>query len=564
MLGRHENRILVAAGTTGTNLRKEGLIMRFDSGITKLVVLTLLYSAVSVAGARGLETAKTESGRVSGVGTEVRVFKGIPYAAAPVGDLRWKPPQPAPRWAGIREAAEFGPPCPQPLLMKLPKLNEDCLTLNIWTPAHKPGEKLPVIVSIHGGGFLAGWSGLPAYDGEGFARRGLVFVSMNYRLGALGFLAHPGLSKESPRNSSGNYGLQDQIAALRWIRGNIAGFGGDPARVTIFGESAGGTSVCLLLVSPLAKGLFQRAITQSPASMYQPISHRTETWYGKPPAERMGEQMAADIAALRALNADEVIKKSPAPDPTLPNGSAYQPIVDGWVVPDDPAVLFESGRAHRVAMIAGTNSDEGVAFTLLLGTRIRTLAAYREYLTSRFGESAGTAAELYPANSDGEVRQALSRIFTDVMCLYGTRSIVAAMSRANKDVYWYQFTRQDPVSRKLGAAGAIHGAEVGYVFGDPAKSLFADTPGLGVAASAYGETDRALAQAMNAAWVQFVKTGNPNGAGLPSWPAATPNDPAYLEYGDKIQPGRGLRDRNMQFLAEYFGRLRSQRASAVR
>lgn len=539
--------------------------MRFASYITNAVVLVLSCLTSSVAGGLATEPVKTESGRVSGAGTDVRVFKGIPYAAAPAGDLRWRPPQAPPRWDGIRDAKEFGPACPQPTLgMKLPKQGEDCLTLNVWTPARKPGEKLPVIVSIHGGGYLAGWSGLPAYDGDTFARRGLVFVSMNYRLGALGFLAHPGLSKESPEHSSGNYGLQDQIAALRWIRRNIAAFGGDPARVTIFGESAGGTSVGLLLVSPLAKGLFQRAIMESPASMYLPISHRSETWYGRPPAERMGEQMADDIAALRALSADDVIKKSPAPDPTLPNGSAYQPIVDGWVVPDDPAVLFESGQAHRVAMIAGTNSDEGVAFTLILRTKTRTLADYRDYLKSRFGESAGTASELYPANSDGQVRQAVSRILTDVMCLYGTRSMVAAMSHASKKVYWYYFTRSDPVSRKLGAAGAIHGAEVGYVFGDPAKSLFADTPGLAVAASAYDETDRALAHAMNAAWVQFAKTGNPNGAGLPSWPPAAPNDLQYLEYGDKIQVGRGLRDKSLQFLDEYFGRLRSERAQTVR
>jgi para-nitrobenzyl esterase len=298
--------------------------------------------------------------------------------------------------------------------------------------------------------------------------------------------------------------------------------------------------------------------------MYQPITHRSETWYAKPPAEHLGEQMATDIAALRALSADDVIKKSPAPDPTLPNGSAYQPIVDGWVVPDDPAILFESGRDHHVALIAGTNSDEGVAFTLLLRTKTRTLADYRDYLKSRFGESADTASELYPANSDREVRQAVSRIFTDVMCLYGTRSIVAAMARAGRDVYWYQFTRSDPVSRKLGAAGAIHGAEVGYVFGDPAKSLFADTPGLAAAASAYDETDRALARAMNAAWVQFAKTGNPNGAGLPSWPQAVPNDLQYLEYGDKIQAGRALREKNLQFLDAYFGRLRTHRAQMVR
>ena len=536
-------------------------MMRITASVARWAVWLFFCTGSSAV---RLETAKTESGLVSGAGTEVRVFKGIPYAAAPVGSLRWKPPQAPPRWDGVRNAEEFGPPCPQPNLgMKLPRSSEDCLTLNIWTPAGKSAEKLPVIVSIHGGGFLAGWSGLSAYDGEPFARRGLVFVSMNYRLGALGFLAHPGLSRESPQNSSGNYGLQDQVAALRWIRRNIAAFGGDPARVTIFGESAGGTSVCLLLVSPLAKGLFQRAITQSPASMYLPIAHRVNSWYGRPPAEQIGEQFAADIAALRSLSADDVIRQSPAPDPALPNGSAFQPIVDGWLIPDDPAALFESGRVHRVALMAGANSDEGAALTLLLRTKIRTLAEYGDYLKERFGDSAGTASKLYPATSDAEVRRTLSRIFTDLMFLYGTRSVATAMSRANRDVYWYYFTRSDPVSRTLGAAGAIHGAEVGYVFGNPARSLFADSPGLAVAASAYDEKDLALAEAMNAAWVQFAKTGNPNGPGLLHWAPATPEDPQYLEFGDQIQARQGLRETNMQFLIDYFGRLRSARAKAV-
>lgn len=524
-------------------------------------LIFFLLAASAAAGTGKVANIKTESGLVSGTGSDVRVYRGIPYAAAPVGPLRWRPPTPPPHWEGLRTGAEFGAACPQALGAmltggKMPKQSEDCLTLNIWTPAQKAGEKLPVMVSIHGGGFVGGWSSLDAYDGEGLARQGVVFVSMNYRLGVFGFLAHPALVKESPHQASGNYGLMDQVAALQWIQRNIAAFGGDPRRVTIFGESAGGSSVCYLLVSPLAKGLFHRAISQSAQGIYLPMTDGAK-------AAQAGAQLNADIAALRTLSADELLKKVSQGSAAMPAGIQFQPIVDGWVLPDDPAALFEAGRAHRVPVIAGTNTDDGAAVMLFTANPVRTVSAYRDYLKARFGESADRAFDLYPASSDAESRKASRQLATDANFLFGTRSVLLAMARASR-AYWYQFTRFDPVSRKLGTFGPMHGAEVGYVFGDPTKSLFSGTPFLPGGAEGFDETDRALSKAMSGAWVRFAKTGDPNGPQLPPWPAVDSRDPQYLEYGDSFQAGRGLRGPQMQFLTEYFGRLRRERANGDR
>jgi carboxylesterase type B len=278
----------------------------------------------------------------------------------------------------------------------------------------------------------------------------------------------------------------------------------------------------------------------------------------------LGGQVAPTASALRALTAEEVIRKSPAPDPTLPNGSAFQPIGDGWVIPDDPAEVFESGRGHSVALIAGTNSDEGVAFTFFLAAKVKTVTDYSNYLKAQFGDLAATAAELYPANGDAEVRKALGQLFTDTLCLYGTRAIVTSMARTRRDIYAYYFTRSDPVSRKLGALGAIHGAEFGYTSGDPARSLFVGTPGLAVSADAYNDLDRTLAKTMNAAWVRFVKTGNPNGPAMPEWPAVKADDVKHLEFGDRIQAGSGLRERNLRFLADHFKRTQASETPAGR
>lgn len=517
------------------------------------LALALLTLVVAYAEAPGSVT--TEAGRVAGSGNDVRVFKGIPYAAPPIGNLRWKAPQSPPHWEGIRKAIEFGPPCPQPAVLTMTAQSEDCLTLNVWTPARTAREKLPVLVSIPGGGFVGGWSGMPVYDGTGMAGQGLVYVTMNYRLGVFGFLAHPDLSKESPYGASGNYALLDLIAALEWVQRNIAAFGGDPRRVTIMGESAGGSAVCLLLASPLTKGLFQGAIAQSAHAQYLPIPHRTHSWFGIPPAEGMGRRLGSDVTALRELSAGELLKKLDS-GPGMPRNGEFQAIVDGYVLPDDPASIFDSGKGLAVPVIAGTNSDDG--FALFRYTRVSTVPEYQGFLSRRFGDLASRVFEFYPAASDKEASGSARQVITDANFLYGTRAVLFALAHARRPVYWYHFTRREDMSRKLGAPGAVHGAELRYVYGDLTKSLFVGTPFESVIrVLTSDDTDRMLVGAMNGAWVQFVKTGNPNGKGLPKWPALNRKHPEYMEYGDRAQIRRQLRDEQMAIYTKCYDRLRS-------
>ena len=523
-----------------------------------LIVFLLLFQSTLYG--QSIPQVVTEEGIVSGVETDVRVFRGIPYASAPVGESRWKPPQPPAHWTGTRAAAAFGNPCIQPATgIPLPQQSEDCLTLNIWAPKAATKAKLPVLVCIHGGGFLAGSSSLPAYVGEGWARQGIVFVSLNYRLGVMGFLAHPGLSRESPHGSSGNYGLLDQIQALLWIRRNIAAFGGNPGRVTVFGESSGGSSVGFLLVSPLARGLFQQAISESPQGLFLPISHRDQPWYGRVSGEQLGERIGPQLKELRALSPGDLLKKSSPANPDLPKGSEFQPIVDGWVLPDDPAVLYASGKAQPVALLAGTNSNDGAALTFLMRPA-PGVPGYRAYLNRRFGDAAEQASELYLVHGDADARASEDLIATDMNFLYGTSSMVLAISRKNKNVYWYEFTRRDPLSRSMGITGAFHGAEMGYVNGDFSKMLFSGPPFV-TRPLDYDEKERVLLRAMNGAWVRFTKQGNPNGKGLPHWPRVSPDNPQYLEFGENIQVGRGLREKQMQFIADLMIRQRPKQGT---
>src|SRR5215472_830951 len=274
----------------------------------KLSIAVTLSVASALAATSGLETiVKIDSGLVSGSGVAVRSYKNIPFAAPPVGDLRWKAPQPVKPWKGVRIAKSYPPMCPQFQFIPGPQ-SEDCLGLNVWTPARSANEKLPVMVWIHGGGFIIGGSSQSAYDGEPLASQGVVVVSINYRMGIFGFLAHPALSRESPQGVSGNYGMLDMVAALEWVKRNISAFGGDPANVTVFGESAGGTAVCLLMVMPQAQGLFNKVIAESAWEMYTPISHLKESWYGRISGEKFGEKLGTDLAALRSKSATEILK----------------------------------------------------------------------------------------------------------------------------------------------------------------------------------------------------------------------------------------------------------------
>ena len=503
------------------------------------IVLTILF-LVGSRPAIQADPIKIESGLIDGIALgedkDVRVYKGIPYAAPPVGNLRWKPPQPAKHWEGARACTEFGPACPQTDRLKiygleLPEMSEDCLYLNVWTSPTSSDEKRPVMVWIHGGGNSAGWSHQPSYDGEAFARKGIVLVTINYRLGPFGFFAHPLLSKESQHNSSGNYGILDQIAALKWVRRNIAAFGGDPDCVTIFGESAGGMDTIVLCVSPLSKGLLHRAIIQSGSAIWSMNHLRRPSPTGES-AEANGESMAKELvgedvddilAALRAIPPEELVEKT-ATD--LLFGST----VDGWVMTDYPANVYKKGLQHDVPLLAGTNADEGSLFAMRIspGSDEGRFDALRQ----RWGEHADEIMALYPTDTAEQKRNVMNLYLTDTMFLAPTRATVRAMSTVSSNAYLYQFTRKQQTGR-LKAFGAFHGLEIPYVFNS--SSAISPTE------EEVSETDRKLADAMITYWAQFAKTGDPNGNGLPVWPVYDAASDQHLELGDTIRVGSGLR-----------------------
>ena len=526
----------------------------------KLIIGVLLLAAAALA--NDLDTlVKIDTGWVSGSGTAVRVYKGIPYAAAPTGELRWKPPQPAKPWKGILVARNFPTNCPQSPILPGPQ-SEDCLGLNVWTPAHAAAARLPVMVWIHGGGFQIGASSQTAYDGEALAAEGVVLVSINYRLGMFGFLAHPGLDQESPHGASGNYGLLDMVAALEWVKRNIGAFGGDPRNVTIFGESAGGTAVCLLLVVPQAEGLFQKAISESAAWMFGPISHLTESWYGRVPMAKFGEKLGTDLAALRAKSTAELLKTLPPPmtnNNGAERGEAYMPVVDGWVIPDDPARLFSTGKFHHVALIAGTNADEG---TLMGGPPVRSVEQYHKWAAEKVGTLAERMLSLYPAATDAEAHAAAAQSSGDLTFLYGTRSVLRAVSRLQSNSFQYQFTRVNGIGRQI-HWGSFHASEIPYVWQTLPDSVYGTQASFlgdfSVKTDTYNEQDRKLSEAMSGAWVAFAKTGSPNGAGLAHWPSFAGKE-SYMEFGDRIAAGESLRKAQIDFMSEFTEGLRSHAA----
>jgi para-nitrobenzyl esterase len=502
----------------------------------------LLVSSLAFAG--GLDTiVKVESGLVSGTGSAVRAYKGIPYAAPPVGELRWKAPQPPKPWKGVMVANAFSPACMQAQLMTAQPVSEDCLTLNVWTPAKK-GQKLPVMVWIHGGGFQIGASSQTVYDGEALASKGVVLVSMNYRMGVFGFLAHPALSAESD-GISGNYGMLDMVAGLRWVNKNIEAFGGDPDNVTIFGESAGGTAVSLLMVMPPAKGLFHKVIAESAAWMNTPFMEL------KVAEVAHQQKVGADLAALRNKSAAEIQKMTAAP---IGGGASenplWMPLVDGRVIPDDPAKLFNSGQFHKVGLMAGTNADEG---TLLGGPPVRNMKAYQGWGDKLFGSMTEGLMKAYPAATDADAYNAAAGAYGDYLFLQGTRQMLRAAAKSNPKTYQYFFTRVSGVGKKT-KWGAFHAAEIPYVFGTLPDSAYGTKASFigdfAVDPDSYNETDAKISAAMQGAWVQFAKTGDPNGSGLPKWPAFSNNE-SYLEFGDTIAPKTGLKKTQLDFLETY-------------
>ena len=475
----------------------------------------------------------------------LKEYHGIPYAAPPIGERRWAPPEAIESWTGVRDATSPGPGCVQQgaqggfydSATAVAAMDEDCLTLNVWTRADQPGETLPVMVWIHGGGLTVG-SG-DAYPGELLTSKGVVLVTINYRLGPFGFLALPQLGEENESDVSGNQGIRDQIAALEWVRDNIAQFGGDPGNVTIFGESAGSMSVSLLQASPLARGLFHRAIGQS-GGMFGVMAQRDIATPYTDAAESVGAKFAAALAgdggdtalaALRALPADHILATFLS-DPAFSSALA---IVDGEVIPRDVADIFEAGEQADVPVLVGSNADEGTAlFSYLAPAFGEGAAGFEAFVVATLGEANEEIHEHYPAGDDAEATTSWMAMYSDAYFAYPMRTWARAMQTVPSDAWHYWFTWAPPIAERE-RYGAFHAAEIGYVFGN--VDLFDAVP---------TDDDRALSDLMSSIWTEFARTGNPNGEGLPEWPAYTRENETYLEFGAETGAGSGLRLAKME------------------
>jgi len=510
------------------------------SGISGIMILVLsagISSTQCVAmEQKNLEVVKLDSGLISGLlqgGTWT--YLGIPYAKPPVGDLRWKLPEAPKAWSGIRRCTKYGPSCPQPQTeASVGRMAEDCLYLNVWTPAKEPSDKLPVMVWIHGGAYVTGSGSEPTYNGLNLSKQGVIVVTINYRLGPFGFMAHPLLSKESPKGTSGNYGLLDQVEALNWVQRNIQAFGGDPGRVTIFGESAGGQSVNILLVSPLSKGLFQRAISESGPQWHfgllVPFTPLKE-------AEKKGEQFAAElgcdkakdpVAAMRAKKPDELIQTWgwTATEMVIPDGIQFQAVVDGWFLPDRPEVLFKAGKQHDVPVLIGSNKNEGAPFAGLAQSKGTTVAEYKARVLGTIGELAPEVLTMFPADTDEQAYIAIANLLTQMDFASFPRFICESVAKTKSKAYLYQFTRVPPT--KYGALlGCYHSCEMPYVFGNFVMS------------DGYKQEDLDLSMVMMGYWTGFASSGDPNGGGRPAWPYYGPKD-QNLELGDQVRVNAGL------------------------
>ena len=480
------------------------------------VLLALLFGW-QAARAQPLHTVqvRTANGVLEGVISAdgmVRSFKGIPYAAPPVGPLRWKPPQPAPAWTGVREAMDYGPRPMQgrifsDMIFRDHGPSEDCLYLNLWIPEHRPPGKLPVMVWIYGGGFAAGSTSEPRQDGGNLAKKGVLVVSFGYRLGIFGFLALPELSEESEYHASGDYGLLDQVAALQWVKTNIAAFGGDPDNVTIFGESAGSFSVSALIASPLAKGLFQRAIGESgaffgPTLLAEP---RVE-------AEATGLKFvtsafdAHSLKDLRALPAKYLLRAG-----LKRSWDYFKPDIDGYFLPTNCLAIYAAGQQSHVPLLAGWNRDEG-SFHSYFANDAPTVENYVARARAHFGTNAETFLKLYPAATDAEVRRAAQDFAGDQFIAYATwKWLEMQLQTGESPVYRYEFDQTLPLpanARPGTEPTAPHASEIEYVFRVlSAKKL------------PWRPEDQRVSELMAAYWTNFAKTGNPNGPRLPPWPA---------------------------------------------
>jgi len=487
--------------------------------MNKTISRFLLFTVVLPLQASITEPVRVEQGLLSGVaGTspEVRIFRGVPFASTPVGDLRWRAPKPAPKWTGVRNAAEFSAICMQRrpnaagIGAEPRPMGEDCLYLNIYTAAKTANDKLPVMVWIHGGALTAGAASVSAYDGEQLARKGVVVVTINYRLGVFGFFAHPELTRESDHAASPNFGLLDQIAALQWVQKNIAGFGGDPKSVTIFGESAGSWSTNLLAASPLARGLFHRVIGES-GGEFEPMKSLAQ-------AEQAGSKFGT-LAELRAKTA-EAIQFDMGAAFVGANGGYTGPVVDGWALPEDVYTIYAKGKQNDVPVLIGSNADEGTMFT----PATVTLNSLKAMAQSRFGAEAGAFLKLYPAQSDSEAWRAQADSLRDQTFGWEMRTWARMQTKTGKSKVYLYFFSHVPPGPAASRMGAYHSAEIAYVFQNTHR------PG-----RAWEEVDHQLSDIMSSYWVNFATTGDPNGKGLPAWPAFDPKAELLMGFGDKVE-----------------------------
>lgn len=445
---------------------------------------------------------------------------GIPFAAPPVGALRWRAPQPAKPWQGVLSATQYRAACMQTGMYPPDAANEpvseDCLYLNIWRPAKTSATPLPVMVWIYGGGLENGSAAVPVYAGDELARRGVIVVTANYRVGVFGFLALPALTARSAHHSSGNYGLMDQIAALKWVRGNIAAFGGDPHNVTVFGQSSGSMSISALTASPAAKGLFQKAIGES-GGLFEPME--LVSAFELAGAERQGQQFMADagarsLSALRAMPAQKLL------------GVPFSPhiIIDGYVLPRAPSKAYAEGKANEVSLLIGWNADEGAIF---LAHSHVTPTDYDQVLERSFPSLLVHVLAPFPGNSDKTAFAAAVAFSTDMRFRWDMWHWAVLASREEREpVHLYEFTRAPPypTSSPYYGLGATHGVEMQYVFGH-----------LDFPAGNETAADRRLAQAIPDYWIRFARTGSPNTPGLPQWPGFTDHQPKLLQFGSEIQ-----------------------------
>ena len=488
-----------------------------------LPALAIALATTSVAAADAPPTVSTSNGKLAGVHdskTGLNEFKGIPYAAPPVGPLRWKPPQPAAAWTGVRRADRFGPRCMQrpiysDMMFRSNGVSEDCLYLNVWTPAHGSNAKLPVLVYFYGGGFQAGDGSELRYDGASLAQRGIVTVTISYRLNVFGFLALPELAAESPEHATGNYGLLDQTAALRWVHDNITAFGGDPDQVTIGGESAGSMSVSAQMASPLSKGLMQRAIGESGAVLgnLKPRPLALAEQQGQDFAKRVG---AHSLAQLRAMGAQALLDATG--DKDVPE---FMPTIDGYFFPHSPEAVYQAGEQAHIPLLVGSNSQEG-DYRNFLDNKPPTPANYRAAMEKRFGKHAAEALKLYSGNTEAEVKASGTAFAGDDFIAFATwRWMDMQHQTGQAPVYYYYFTQARPAKRDGSAgpdAGAVHSGEIEYALGNLSTNR----------AFAWTAADQHVSQIMEGYWANFIKTGDPNGAGLPHWPAVAGKDGGLL------------------------------------